>query len=85
MDLWENSEKELAKQRLMDNEDLTNLYQRRISEAQAEQAYYQSKIDDASHSTNHHQLDTWRDRVRHWQRQERMYRTWLEKLLEDDR
>ncbi len=69
----------------MKTEARISFYQRRILEAQNEQAYWQSKIDQAAAGTNHNQLNHWRDRVRHWMRQERVYRVSLEKLLKEER
>ena len=66
-------------------EERISYYQRQILAAQNEQAYWQSKIDQAPPSTNHSQLDHWRDRVQLWKRQERVYRVSLEKLPKDER
>ena len=69
----------------MRKQESIGYYQRRILEAQNEQAYWQAKIDRAPPGTNHNQLDSWRDRVQHWKRQERVYRVSLDKLLKEER
>ena len=64
----------------MKKQESTSYYQRKVLEAQNEQAYWQAKIDQAPPGINHNQLDFWRDRVQHWKRQERIYQARFEEL-----
>lgn len=64
----------------MAHDKLKAIYARKISEAKAEQARYQSLIDNAQPGESKRQIGVWRSRAVRWKKQAKALECRLEKI-----